>query len=294
MPELRRLLAEAAARLAGEDGSGALEAELLLAHVLGRDRVWLHAHAEAELPADARERFADLVRERARDRTPVAYLTGGREFFGLTLAMRRGVFIPRPETEGLVDRVAAWVAGREAGRDAEVLVDVCCGSGAIAVALARETGWRVMATDRSPEAVRLTRDNAASLGVGEAVTVLAGSLLEPLDGLSPRPRVRAVVSNPPYVTTAEMSGLAPDIARHEPALALEAGADGLDVVRALVRDAAGWLLPGGMLAMEIGAGQGGAVRSLLTEAGWSGVRVEADLAGRDRYALALRPAGPTG
>lgn len=278
-------------QLAGSDGAGELEAEVLLAHVLGTDRVWLHAHPEAPVAPEEFRKFTGMLRERADQRTPVAYLTGRREFRGLNLVVRRGVFIPRPETEGLVDRVAAWLELPGNRQTPGVVVEACCGSGAIAVAVAKATGRTIIATDLSPAAVEQTRDNAAAHGVGELVQALGGSLLEPVRSLRPRPAVRVVVSNPPYVTAEEMRALPDDIARHEPVLALAAGEDGLDVVRRLIGEAADVLEPGGLLAMEIGAGQGAAVLGLLEPGGWRRGRVEPDLAGRDRYALAIREEG---
>jgi release factor glutamine methyltransferase len=166
-----------------------------------------------------------------------------------------------------------------------VVAEPCCGSGAIAVALARTAGCRMIATDLSPAAVALTRQNAVASAVGPLVQVVPGSLLEPVQaGL----RLDAVVCNPPYVRLDEMPGLAPDIARHEPGLALVAGEDGLGVIRALVGQAASRLVAGGLLAMEIGAGQGAAVTALLSGDPWDAVRCDQDLAGRDRYVVAIR------
>jgi len=285
---IRHLLATAGRRLAIDGGPATLEAEVLLAHVMQADRVWLHTHPEAEPPLDARRRFDALVDERVLARTPIAYLTGTREFYGIPLVMRRGVFIPRPETEGLVDRVATWLRGRPGGGAGAVVAEPCCGSGAIAVALARTTGCRMIATDLSPAAVALARQNADAAAVGPLVQVVPGCLLEPVQaGL----RLDAVVCNPPYVRRDEMPGLAPDITRHEPELALVAGEDGLGVIRTLVGQAASRLAAGGLLAMEIGAGQGAAAAACLAEGPWDAVRCEQDLAGRDRYILANRRPG---
>src|SRR6185436_3943958 len=131
-----------------------------------------------------------------------------------------------------------------------------------------------------------TVHNAAVNGVGSLVTVYPGLGLAPVLAMTPRPRVRAIVSNPPYVTSTEMKNLPVEIARHEPRLALDGGSDGLDVIRKLVAQAGEVLLSGGLLAMEIGAGQGNAMRALFAASGWRESRIEQDLAGRDRYALA--------
>jgi len=290
-PDVRSLLREAAERLPGSDGAGRLEAEVLLSSVLGTDRVWLHAHPEAPVASEASRTFAGLVRERAEERTPVAYLTGVREFYGLTLRMRRGVFIPRPETEGLVDRVRAWLSDQGDRGAPGVIAEACCGSGAIGVALAIATGRRVIATDLSAAAIDLTRENAMAQGAGALVEALPGSLLEPVEAMRPRPSVCVVVSNPPYVTAAEMRTLPRDIASHEPLLALAAGEDGLDAVRDLISQTARILEPGGLVALEIGAGQGVAVLELLAKGRWRQARIERDLAGNDRYVLAVMAPG---
>ncbi|MEK7767499.1 MAG: HemK/PrmC family methyltransferase, partial [bacterium] len=224
------------------------------------------------------------VRERARTRCPVAYLTGEKAFAGLRLAVRRGVFIPRPETEGLVELVVGWFRRAGASAPAGPIVDACCGSGAVGIALAFALRRPVIATDVSSEAIALTHENASRCGAEGLVAARAGSLLGPV---SEEPA--AVVSNPPYVRSALIPGLDRDIRDFEPTAALDGGADGLDVVRALVGQAAPRLPPGAPLALEIGEEQGEAVRGLLAGGGWKGVRIEADLAGKARYALAKAP-----
>ena len=167
-------------RLLGGGSAGSIEAEVLLGHVMGVGREWLHAHAGEVLMIEAKRRYEQLVQERARTGCPVAYLTGHKEFAGLPLHVGRGVFIPRPETEELVERVAQWWRGQPRRAVSEVVVDACCGSGAIGIALARLLDIRVVATDISAAAVELARENAARLGVSRLVSIHRGSCLEPL------------------------------------------------------------------------------------------------------------------
>jgi len=287
--EAGALLREAASLL-GRNGDGLLDAEVLLSFALGRDREWLYAHPGHRPEGAIRDRFDEMVRARAAG-CPVAYLTNRKEFAGLDLAMRRGVFIPRPETEGLLELAESWLAANPVPG---AVVDACCGSGAIAVALAVRTGLTVIATDISAGAVGLARENAAKHGVSGLVTVLAGRGLAPLGGLLPRPEIRAVVANPPYVTSAAMPGLPRDVAGYEPRAALEGGPDGLDVIRELLREAAVWLGSGGLLALEMGADQAETLPSLFDAGQWRTPRMERDLAGLPRYVLAVKTGLPAG
>ncbi len=288
-PTAGALLVAAARRLRRVAGNAAgLEAEVLLGAALGRRREWLLAHADAAVPPAARRRFAGWLGRRITRREPVAYLTGVREFAGLEFGVGRGVLIPRPETEGLLERVELWLAANRAMTADGCVTDLGTGSGALAVALAKRTGVRVVAVDRSPVAVRTARHNAIRHGVDGLVRVVRGSWTAPILRLRPQPRVVVVMANPPYVSARLMQALAPEV-RREPRQALAAGRDGLDAIREVARQARGLLVPAGLLAMEIGAEQGSPARRILGSAGWGEVRVERDLAGRNRYALAIRP-----
>jgi len=279
--EVGTLLRQAASRL-GRSDDGMLDAEVLLSFVLGRGREWLLAHPEFRPDGSELRAFGDLVRKRAEG-CPVAYLTGSKEFAGLDFMMKPGVFIPRPETEGLVELAGEWLAAHPGPG---VIVDACCGSGAIGIALAVRTGLAVIATDISLSAASLARENAERNGVGGLVTVLAGPGLKPLADVRPRPEVRAVVANPPYVTTAAMAGLPRDVAEYEPRAALGGGPDGLVVARELIREADSWLASGGLLALEMGADQGEILPALFDAGPWRPPRVGRDLAGLPRYVLA--------
>ena len=260
-----------------------MDAELLLAHVLGVTRTALLTRDAVDDGAAAR--FADLVEQRA-GRVPLQHLTGRAPFRHLELAVGPGVFVPRPETEQLAGWALEWLAGRTA----PVVVDLGTGSGALALAIAQEyPGARVTAVERDPVAVEWTRANAASrAAAGDTpVTVVEGDMTDPallreLDGA-----VDLVVSNPPYVP--EGARLPREVADHDPPLALWGGPDGLDVVRGLLRTAARLLHPGGALGIEHADQQGTALPALVrAHGGWTGVEDHPDLAGRPRFTTAVR------
>ena len=243
-----------------------LDAEVLLAHVLGADRAALITDPGRELtPAQARA-FMDAARRR-REREPVAYITGVKGFRMLDLAVDRRVLIPRPETEHVVEAALELPAGTR-------VVDVGTGSGAIALALkAERPDLVVFATDASPDALAVARANAARLGL--EVAFAQGDLLAGVEA-------DAVVSNPPYVGDAEP--VMPEVARFEPREAVFAGADALAVVRRLVAVAAA----SRFVALEIGAGQADTVEALLRDAGFADVERVRDLAGIERVVVGRR------
>ena len=261
-----------------------LTAELLLAHTLRTSRVRLFTDLDRPLEAAELAAYRALIARRAAGE-PTQYLTGTREFHGRPFAVDARVLIPRPETELLVDAVLrALPPGRELR-----LLDLCAGSGCVGVTLVLERpAARVVATEVSPEAAEVARANAAALGVADRFEVRVGDLFGPVEA---EPPFDAIVANPPYVARGELPTLSAEV-RREPALALDGGEDGLDVVRRIVAGAPRWLVPGGLLAMEIGDRQGPAVRSLLEGAGYGSVRIERDLARHDRLALGTHPRGP--
>ena len=278
------LLADAARRLgAAGVASPRVDAELLLAHVTGRTRSGLLTLDDVDAATAAR--FNRLLDQRA-DRVPLQHLTGRAAFRYLELAVGPGVFVPRPETEQLVE----WALARLAGTPAPVVVDLGAGSGAIALSLAHEhPGAQVTAVERDPDAAEWTRLNAgARAAAGDRpVEVVAGDMTDPrllagLDGT-----VDLVVSNPPYVP--DGAGLPREVADHDPPLALWGGPDGLDVVRGLLRTAARLLRPGGALGIEHADQQGTALPALVrASGGWDDVADHPDLAGRPRYTTARR------
>ena len=247
------------------------------------------AWLEREQPAQAAVRAAlEAAARRRAAGWPQAYSTGVANFRGHWLKVDRRVLIPRLETEGLVDLVLEW-AKAEGREGASLLIaDACTGSGAIAVALALEgapSALRVIATDCSADALAVARANVEALGVADRVELRHGDLLQPLVG----ERVDAVVSNPPYVASAEWDALEPSVRDFEPREALVSGADGLAAIRALVAQARSTLRAGGLLALEVDARRAGDAAALAAAAGFVSCTVLEDLFGRPRYLRARRP-----
>lgn len=254
-----------------------LEAELLLAHALERDRAWLYAHADDTIEASRWRECLELVRQRRKGR-PVAYLLGRREFYGRDFEVGEAVLIPRPETELLIDiALELPLAGT-----AQV-VDVGTGAGCIALTLALERpGWQVTGTDLFPDALAIARRNRQRVGTTK-VELLQGSLLEPV--VDRRPNL--VISNPPYVAEGDPHLARGDV-RSEPRTALAAGADGLAVIRELVPQSARALSAEGWLLIEHGHDQAGAVRQLLQASKFEAIASHRDLAGIERVTLGCK------
>ena len=273
VPTVARLLARA------RDLIDPADAALLLAHALGKSRSWLFAHADDALGEAEAARFDVLLARRAAGE-PVAYLTGWRGFWTLELAVTPATLVPRPETELLVDLALARLPV-----DAPVRVaDLGTGSGAIALAIASERPRaQVLATDASSAALDVARGNAARNGIGN-VAFRLGSWLQPLG----EDTFDLIASNPPYIAEGDPH-LAQGDLRFEPAMALSCGADGLDAIRVIVRDAPACLRRGGWLLLEHGWEQGDAVRALLAAAGFADVATERDLEQRDRVSLGRLP-----
>jgi release factor glutamine methyltransferase len=251
------------------------DVSVLARHALGWTTAEWVTNAHAPAPAGFPETLDGLVRRRLRHE-PVAYITGVREFYGREFLVTPAVLIPRPETEGIVETVATgelgnWRTGElHGGRP--VIVDIGTGSGCLAITLALEfPSAHVIATDISDDALRIARENARRLGASNVEFVRASLLPAQL------PPVDLIVSNPPYVPERERDSLQSDVRDFEPASALFPGPDGLDVIRELVPCAAKALAPGGMLLMEIGAGQADAVTTLVAHAGLRLVAIRPDL-----------------
>ena len=270
------ILLEAATRIQRRD------AELLLAHTLQQQRTWLIAHPEAALTQPQRNSFESLINRRAAGE-PLQYLTGTQEFFGLDFRVTPAVLIPRPETEHLVEAVLAWSQSQVKPLR---LLDIGTGSGAIAIALAaNQPSAEIIATDISPTALALARDNALRLGFGGRISFLESDLFSALGDTAEY--FDAVVSNPPYIPVTDAPTLQREVVDHEPHTALFAGEEGLDIYRRLIPAAQARLREDGLLALEIGFGQSDALTQLL--ATWSNVRFINDYAGIPRVALATRP-----
>jgi release factor glutamine methyltransferase len=258
-----------------------LTAELLLAHALGCDRVRLYLDFDKPLGDPELAAFRELVRRRG-EREPTAYLLGKRDFFGHTFQVDPRVLVPRPETEQVVE--AALAALPEEGR----ALDLCTGSGAVAVSLglARPRA-RVTATDISPDALAVARENAARLGAA-GVSFLTGDLFAPVPA---EERWDVIVSNPPYVPRGELDTLSPEV-RREPRLALDGGGDGLEISRRIVAEAPGRLRPGGALVLEMHESHLHELPALCLQAGFQRAEPHRDLAGLPRYVVAHMAGGP--
>ena len=252
-----------------------LNAEMLVADALDVRRLSLFLDSRRRLSAEQAAAFEAALRRREA-REPIQHILGTAEFFGRVFRVNRHVLVPRPETELL----AEWALQTldESSRTEPAVLDFGTGSGCLAITLALERKSAVVhAVDVSPEALAVAKANAASLGagvafhLGDGFTALPSGLL--LDG---------IVSNPPYIPSAEIAGLDPEVRDHDPLLALDGGADGLGFYRRLAVEAPGRLKDGGWLAVEFGDGQGGDLLGIFGAAPWSGAEVRADDAGRGR------------
>ncbi len=273
MSSVADLLAWGVAQLDGYRESRS-EAGALLAHALGRDRSWLFAWPEAQIEERQADNYRDLIVRRAQGE-PLAYLTGTREFWSLTLGVDRHTLIPRPETEDLLEFVLARLADTPGVR----AIDLGTGSGAIALALASERpGWRITATDRSIPALLRARRNAREHNLRIQFTQA-----DWLQGI--RGPFELIVSNPPYIASGD-EHLRQDGLDYEPREALVSGEDGLQDIRRIVATARECLAPGGWLAFEHGFDQGAASRLLLAKHGYHDIGTGRDLAGRERFSFA--------
>lgn len=293
MATVRDLLEPAVSRLRSAGSpSPRLDAELLLGHVLGVDRSAVLAHPEAPVGTGQAAALETALARRERGE-PVAYIRGVKEFYGLALTADARALIPRPETELLVDLAQAWVrarlisAPRAAGAPPLVVLDVGTGSGAIVVALAvtfRRRGYgdavRLLATDVSPDALALAVENAVGHGVADTIAFRQADLLE--RAVAEGSRADLLVANLPYVPRGDLPGL-PVAASFEPAIALDGGRDGAEVIARLLADLDGNLAPEGVALLEIGDGQADRLRALVGDLlpGWTSVLHE-DLGGSPR------------
>jgi release factor glutamine methyltransferase len=252
-----------------------LDAELLLCRALGTTRIQLIVEAKRPLAEGELSAMRELVKRR-RAREPIAYILGEREFYGRTFRVDRRVLVPRPDTETLVS--VALARTRAVSMSTRVL-DLCTGSGCVAITIARERPTSsVFAADVSADALAVARDNALRLGAYN-VAFRQGDLFAAVEK---ERRFDLVTANPPYIPSAEIASLMLDVRDHEPRLALEGGADGLALVRRIVADAPAHLAPGGVLALEVGAGQAPAVAAMLAQTGLAHVEIERDYARIER------------
>lgn len=245
-----------------------IDAWYLLSYVTGLDRAAFFLHGEEPMAEPDMIRYCDLVTKRG-ERIPLQHLTGEQEFMGLDFHVNEHVLIPRQDTECLVERVLPYVDGKR-------VLDVCTGSGCIAIAIAKlGKPFIVHGVDISEEALAVARQNATELNA--SVELFAGDLMTRMDG-----QYDVIVSNPPYIPPSVIEGLMPEVRLHEPMLALDGGQDGLEFYRRIAGQAVTRLAPNGRLFLEIGCEQSAAVAEILQKQGYREVQVFQDLAGKDR------------
>ena len=256
-----------------------LDAEILLAHVLNCRRLNLYVDAEKILPLEKILHFNELITRRQK-KIPVAYLTGSKEFFGLSFAVNDNVLIPRPDTEILTEFVGEYLRGLGGTVN---FADLGTGSGAIAVSILKFVkSSRACAVDISPEALEVAKFNAAKFHVDDRIEFFCGDMFAPLTGKI----FNAVVSNPPYIPTRDLETLQAEV-QSEPKLALDGGLDGLNFYRRIISDAPNFLASGGLLAVEVGFNQSAAVKNLIVANGnFERVETLKDLANIERVVAA--------
>jgi release factor glutamine methyltransferase len=297
MTDVRSTLKQGLAQLReAQVPSFTLAAELLLLHVLGRDRTWLYAHPEEQLSATDTDRFFALIARRASGE-PTQHLTGKQEFWGLEFEVTPDVLIPRPETEHLIEVALNRLALRElrAGRKQTLsgeglqIADIGTGSGCIAIALAKELpGSTIIATDISPAALAVAQRNTARHSLSSQIHFLESNLLESLVTSHQSPFLDLIVSNPPYIGRRESHTLMREVRDHEPELALYGGEEGYELYADLITQSATHLKPGGLLVLELGHNSLPAVHPLLDAPTWTNIAVTNDLAGIPRVIAAER------
>lgn len=238
-----------------------IDAEILLAHSLGLERIDLYLRHDQPLEKDELASYKELVKRRAR-REPVAYITGHKEFWSLELEVAPWVLIPRPETELLVEKALETMAGRDQAR----VLELGTGTGAVSLALAKQQpGWWIAASDISPAAAALARANAEKHGLENRIAFFVADWMEAVDAAESG--FDLIVSNPPYIPSRQIGRLEPEVSIHEPRLALDGGRDGLACLAKIISSAGLNLKPGGYLLLEIGCDQKDAAEMLLKDQG---------------------------
>lgn len=276
-----QILRETGMRLEGLSETPELDAQILLAYCIGRERQFLFAHPEYE-PTDTEvDRFRLVVARRIREE-PVAYITGVKEFWSLAFTVTPDVLIPRPDTEIVVEQVVRLC--RRTGASPVRILEVGTGSGAISVALASELEQIcITATDFSQKALAVAAGNARRNSVHEIITFVCGDLFDPVEGV-----YDVVVSNPPYISAGDYDCLAPEVREYEPRQALVAGPEGTEVHRRIIEKAPSFMHHRGWLALELGAGQRDAVEKMLHENGYCDMVFHRDYAGIERVVMARK------
>ena len=277
---------KATARLSAHKVDNArLDAEVLLCYVLGQDRAWLLAHNK-DVIDDQSLRQYELLIDRRAVREPLQYITGKQEFWGLPFKVTPDVLIPRPETEFVVEAALKAVSMAAA----PVIIDLCTGSGCIAISLAKELkNAQVFATDRSEPALDIAQENARRNEVAMRIRFLVGDLFTPIRELDLQGRVDVIATNPPYIPANDLSGLQPEVRDFEPEMALIAGPVGIEIGAAIIQQAHPFLKKGGTLIMEMGMAQAASLSSIVNKTGkYRTPEIVKDLAGIERVLLARK------
>ena len=260
-----------------------LNAEILLSFVLSCRRIDLHCDSARVLNHTQKKQLQRSIEQRL-GRTPLQYIIGSSQFLDVDLTVNEHVFIPRPETEILVEETVKRLRAVLSIDDGDIIIDLCTGCGNIAVALARTFPTaNVYATDISSEALSVAEKNSEIYDLSQRISFLCGDLFNPLKDLGIQKSVSAIVCNPPYIVTSEIKNLAPEVRDFEPHLALDGGEDGLDVLRRIIDEAPLFLKQKGLLALEVGQGQTPLVRqSMIDDGTFTEIEIIEDLSGVER------------
>ena len=261
------------------------DAELLLCHVLGRDRAWLLAHIQDGIDYQSLRQYERAIDRRAV-REPLQYITGKQEFWGLPFKVTPDVLIPRPETEFVVEAALKAVSMALS----PIIIDLCTGSGCIAISLAKELqNAQVFATDRSEQALVVAQENARMNLVADRIRFLAGDLFVPFAEMDLHGKVDVITANPPYIPAGDLASLQPEVRDFEPEMALIAGPEGTEIATAIIQQAPLFLKQGGTLIMEMGMGQTAAFSAMIKEIGaYKKPEILKDLAGIERVIVARK------
>ncbi len=261
-----------------------LDAEVLLSHIVDKNRAWLLTHGSEAVENASAVDFENEIHRRCR-REPLQYILGKQEFWGLEFVVTPDVLIPRPETELVVETAAKRIAAGKAA----TIIDLCTGSGCIVISLAKERSARVFATDKSEKALAVARENARKHGVSDHIRFFEGDLLDPLAELDLLGQADVITANPPYIRSGDLNGLQPEVRDYEPEIALIAGPEGTEIARKIIETAPAFLKKQGALIMEMGMGQAEELCRMVASTGDYGApEILKDLAGIGRVIVAQK------